>query len=339
MPRIRQVPDAARRLVRSTLSAMRGPARWSEARLAGYIAVGVSAGVVYVLFDVLSESRIGSGTLTGGLAQAHSVVDRAFPVLIGALLGVCAHYLRLRGQLAAAQAAAARADALRTRLHKVERDQAVWVLVAAVLHELNNPLQALGLLLEELAASEGDDAHRRDLVNRAVAQSEKALTHLQALRAMRSLGEPELQGVALDRVITSVARDMGAIAAEDGLFVRTDCPQAVHAKADPAYVRTIVENLVDNSLHALREARSGSVTIRVQREGARAVVRVLDDGPPLDTAARATLFEPLRSTRTQGLGLGLPIARALARAMRGELSLEDAEPKAFRLELPLREAP
>jgi signal transduction histidine kinase len=77
----------------------------------------------------------------------------------------------------------------------------------------------------------------------------------------------------------------------------------------------------------------------VGSEHGRAVVRVCDDGPPLDPEARTTLFEPLRTTKTSGLGLGLPIARALARAMRGDLSLEEAGPKAFRLELPLRSAP
>ena len=54
---------------------------------------------------------------------------------------------------------------------------------------------------------------------------------------------------------------------------------------------------------------------------------------------RAVLFEPLRTTKTQGLGLGLPIARALARSMRGELSFDDATSKVFRLELPLRAEP
>ena len=61
---------------------------------------------------------------------------------------------------------------------------------------------------------------RRELVERARAQSERALAHLQTLRSMRSLGEPEFERIALDRVIASVAGDMGALAAEDGLVVR-----------------------------------------------------------------------------------------------------------------------
>jgi signal transduction histidine kinase len=308
-----------------------------ELRLFAYVALGVAAGVLYVVFDVLSEARLRSGTLTGILADAHDVIDHTSPLLVGGLLGVCAHYLRLRAQLSKAQQAAARAEALRTRLHRVERDQAVWVLAAAVLHELNNPLHALGLLLDELVASEGDPAQRSDLVERARAQTERALKHLQALRSMRSLGEPEFQRIALDRVIAAVAGDMGALAAEDGLTVRADCSRAVQASADPMYVRTIVENLLDNGLHAVRAGGGGCVTIRVDSEDGRAVVRVSDDGPPFDAAARATLFEPLGSTKTQGLGLGLPIARALARAMRGDLVLEEADRKAFRLELPLRE--
>ena len=73
-------------------------------------------------------------------------------------------------------------------------------------------------------------------------------------------------------------------------------------------------------------------------EAGRAVVHVVDDGPALDPSVRATLFDPLRTTKSHGLGLGLPIARALARAMHGELSLDPAAAKSFRLELPLSRA-
>jgi signal transduction histidine kinase len=311
-----------------------------ELRLAAYVALGVVAGATYVLFDVLSESRLEHGTLTGFLASAHGIVDHTFPVVAGALFGVGAHYMRLRKQLADAHDAAARAEALRTRLQKVERDQAVWVLAATVLHELNNPLHALGLVVDELAENEDDEARRRDLLARARRHADRALYHLRALRSMRGLGEPEVQRVALDRIAGAVVHDVGPIAAEDGLEVRLECPESVQASADPGYVRTILENLVDNSMHSLRTGgAAGHITIRVATEDGRAVVRVTDDGPGVDPKIRDALFEPLRSTKTQGLGLGLPIARALARAMRGDLALDEGSVKAFRLELPLRGAP
>src|SRR5579859_4416951 len=192
------------------------PSRSLDSRLLAYVALGLLAGTTYVLFDVLSEAKIQSGTLTGPFARAHAIVDHILPMVVGALLGVCAHYLRVRAELSAAREAVDRAEALRTRLQRVERDQAVWVLAAAVLHELNNPLHALGLLLDELAAA-GDDADRPDLVARARAQADRALAHLKTLRQMRGTGEPQLERIALDRVVGDLAADVGPLAAEDGL--------------------------------------------------------------------------------------------------------------------------
>jgi signal transduction histidine kinase len=216
----------------------------------------------------------------------------------------------------------------------VERDQALWVLAATVLHELNNPLHALGLILEELSLA-GDESTRANLIERARAQSERTLSHLRMLRSLQSTEEPEFQVIALDRVVRTLADDVCALAAEDGLVVEVRSAGPLAANGDPTYIRTIVENLVDNSLQSLRGTGRGAIVIDLAREGSRAVVRVSDDGPPLACIDDDALFAPLRSTKTQGLGLGLPIARALARAMRGDLVLDDAAKKTFRLELPL----
>jgi signal transduction histidine kinase len=307
-----------------------------DLRLALHVALGVLAGAVYVVFDLLSEARIRSGALTGNLAHAHDVVDHVLPIIVGGLLGVGMHYVLLRARLSAAEEAAARAEALRVRLQKTERDQAVWVFAAAVLHELNNPLHALGLLLDELADEKTDERRRADLFARARAQADRARAHLKTLRSIRTSDEPDVQHVALERIVAALADDLGPLAAEDGLVVRADCAQPVHASADPTYVRTILENLLDNSWSSLKDRGSGSITIQLAAENGRAVVRVSDDGPAIEPAARAMLFEPLHTTKVHGLGLGLPIARALARAMRGELSLDEGTGKAFRLELPLR---
>jgi two-component system NtrC family sensor kinase len=313
------------------------PVRAPGPRLVAYVVAGVVLGALYVVFDVISESRIERGTLTGALASGHAVIDRASPILVGALLGVCAHSFRLRAQLSRTERAASRAEALRTRLLKVERDQAVWVLVAAVLHELNNPLHALGLLFDELAAAD-DEPTRADLIDRARAQADRALSHLKILRSKQRIGEPQVQRVCLDRLVGALAEDVGSLASQDSVRVRLECERPVDANADPAYVRAIVETLLDNSLHSLRTSGGGSIGILVGVERGHAILRVKDDGPALDPAIRETLFEPLRTTKTQGLGLGLPIARALARSMRGDLVLDDGDAKTFCLELPLGDA-
>lgn len=302
--------------------------------LASYVLLGVLAGAMYVGFDLISEAKLRAGTLTGLLASTHYLFDHLIPILAGGLTGQAIYQLRLRVRLAAAEEAASRADALRARLLKVERDQAVWVLAAAVLHELNNPLHALGLLLDEYQACAEDSVQRAELVERAHGQVRRALAHLETLRSMQGSGEPEAQPIALDQLLGSLAADVSALG-ETAVLVRAECPNPVTIDGDPGYLRAILENLLDNSLHSLRDAQGGVVTMTLSTEAGRAIVHVVDDGAALDPGVRSTLFDPLRTTKSHGLGLGLPIARALARAMHGDLTLDSGTTKSFRLELPL----
>jgi signal transduction histidine kinase len=317
----------------AVIQTLHSVARPRDPRLFVYAAVGLFAGVLYVAFDSAAEARLATGTLIGHFAQLHRLIDRSFPILAGGLLGLCLYQLRLSARLAAAEEAASRAEALRVRLQKVERDQAVWVVVAAVLHELNNPLHALGLLLDELS-SEAEPSRQTELAARARAQARRALGRLEALRALKSLGEPEAERISLDRTVATLAEEMTALAGPDGVRLHVESAGPLEISADPTYLRTILENLLDNSRQALT-GHGGAVTIELATEAGRAVVRVSDDGAPIDPQIQSTLFDPLRTTKTHGLGLGLPIARALARAMRGELTLDARGRKVFRLELPL----
>ena len=208
------------------------------------------------------------------------------------------------------------------------------MLAATVLHELNNPLHALGLLLDEYGC-EPSEGRRAELVERVRAHADRVRQHLAVLRSLRGRTEPNLQPIGLAEIVRSLVADVNEIAREDGIDVRAECDAAIEARADATYVRTILENLVDNSLSALRGAKGGTISVRLRSEQDRAIVSISDNGIPIDDEARDHLFEPLRSTKAQGLGLGLPIARALARAMGGDLTLEAAQGKVFRLELPM----
>ena len=298
-------------------------------RLWMYLAVGVAIGGAYAVVDTLLDARILRGPLLGMLAPAHALVDHVLPVLTGALLGAVVFALGQRGRLAASERK--RAEALRVRLEKVERDQAVWVLAATVLHEVKNPLHSLGLLLDELAANPSRPA---ELVERAQAQIARISEELQLLRSLQTQSQAHRSKVPLDELAATLADDLGPT----GIQLDVEAESPVLATADASHVRLILENLVENAVQAARVlGTQGRTSIAVRREGRQAVVLVHDNGAGPSPAVVARLFDPLHSTKPAGLGLGLAVSRALARAMDGDLlydgHLDDRT--TFKLVLPL----
>jgi signal transduction histidine kinase len=100
-------------------------------------------------------------------------------------------------------------------------------------------------------------------------------------------------------------------------------------RARPAAVRQIVLNLVHNALDAVRGVPSASVTLGAGADASGVWLRVYDLGPGVDPAVRDHIFEAWFTTKGQeGTGLGLYLARSLARADGGDLELEDRGPGA-----------
>ena len=296
------------------------PTNLPQRRVRAYVAMGIALGLAYVAADTVLDRASQRGPVLAILAFTHHVIDKVVPIVAGALAGIAVHYVQLRSSLAREEAR--RAEELQRRLQKVERDQAVWVVAAATLHEVKNPLHTIGLLLDEIAVLATDAREARDtLLEKARAQIERADASLASLRALAQSARPERGVVLLDEIASAVARDVIGIAARDHIHV-TVRGVAAKGSGDPAFVRVILENLITNSLDGLRlRGDDGKVDIEVTTTDTEAFVRVHDDGPGIDPELQAEMFEPLASSKPRGLGLGLAIARALARTMRGDLAL------------------
>ena len=295
--------------------------RHGKGTLVAYVSVGLALGLAYAFANTSIDALAREGQLPTTLSALHALVDRVIPVVAGGLLGVALHYGRLRLELARAEAR--RADEVTTRLLKVERDQAVWVVVASTLHEVKNPLHSLGLLLDELGATATPGDVTAATLARAGAQMERIKESLASLRALAEGARPAIGAVSLEQIVGDLARDVSPIAERDGIVLEVDSAPRVRASGDPNFVRIILENLVGNSLDVLRaRGGAGRVGITVTQGDGEALVRIRDDGPGIDVAVGESLFEPLATTNARGLGLGLSIARALARAMRGEVVYE-----------------
>jgi len=277
------------------------------------------------MLDYTLDTMLGAGTLRGSLATFHSVVLFILPCVTGAVLGLMLHSRRVRASAAAE---------LRERLERIEREQVVWMLAASVLHDVNNPLHAMGLLLDEALGERADP-----LLLRVREHVDRIGQHLGRLRELPRSGLPGHGAVRIDDLVRGVIEARSARIAE--LHIATRLRLAAHsAWADSDYVRIVLENLVDNAIRALRTSHDPRMlALAVGRKAGRVRVEVRDNGPGL-ALDRPQVFEPLRSGFDGGLGLGLSIARALAHTMQGDVTLVSSRPgdTVFALELPEAEA-
>jgi signal transduction histidine kinase len=192
---------------------------------------------------------------------------------------------------------------------------------AGLAHQLRTPLATIKgtsqLLLEERGEARGEE-HGRTALGRIVEQSERME---RLLRDLLDYARPT--GAEPGTVpLVEMAPELEAL--DPRVHVRFEGDPAV--EADPEHLRQILANLVENALAAAGDPVQ--VTARIDRsprvpgsaQGALEIA-VADRGPgPGDDPER--LFEPYVTERADGTGLGLPIARALARANGGEVTLE-----------------
>ena len=132
------------------------------------------------------------------------------------------------------------------------------------------------------------------------------------------------QDFYFDELLADVARDARVVAQASGLTIEASCPSDVQFRGDEALLRQMLLNLVENAIR--HTSRDGAVTLVATLESQRLVVRVRDTGTGIPEPDRERIFDRFvrvdPSGRDRGLGLGLAIARRIARAHRGDLLLE-----------------
>jgi len=302
-----------------------------------YVACGLLLGLAYAFLNTQTDEWAGGAGAQPFLAF-HAFVDRVIPLVAGGLLGLAFHWIHLRSRLVREETL--RADELRSRLRHVERDQAVWVVAASTLHELKNPLHAMGLLVDELGdiAVSGDPVAIAQQVGRVRLMMDRALVPLDALRELTRQGPQRRRLRPIGATAEDVVAALRPLATEAGVELRLEGDLDAALDVDSELVRIILDNLVANALEGDDARRAHRVVVRISQTDERVVLQVSDDGPGLPEARRKSVFEPLQTAKKSGLGLGLPIARALARSLGGELIATTIPGFAtsFELALPIR---
>jgi len=211
------------------------------------------------------------------------------------------------------------------RAREAERER----FVSTVAHELRTPLTGLsGYLDLILDGRVGDAAVEREFLERGrtIVGSMAGLVGdlLELSRIESGSLQLETSAFSIAEVMSTVASGLLPIALDRGVDLRSDPPPRLHAATgDRRRVEQILTNLAANALKFGSDG--GRVELAGRSEGAVAIIAVRDDGAGIEPDDRSRIFERFyRLTdheRVTGTGLGLPIARELARAMGGDLDV------------------
>jgi signal transduction histidine kinase len=214
------------------------------------------------------------------------------------------------------------ADALDRMRAAVEvRERQLRAMVGGVAHEIRNPLGGLTLYAEMLSREVGLSEKQRQWAQRILGEAMRLERVVKDFLEYARPERPRLQAVDLGALAAETAQN--AALGLDWHGELTLAPGAGNAECDPDHVRQILLNLLRNAMQAA--GPTGHVRVSGElREGAWEL-QVEDSGPGVSAAERERIFEPFYSSKADGAGLGLSIARRLCDL--GEIGLGlDASP-------------
>ncbi len=287
--------------------------------------LGALAGVAAIAVDTVLFLALGVEADLGG--------RNAFPLMMTVFgagfiaLGWALGALAVRRERARHDAAtiAAQLEALeehQQRLVQAEKLAAVGRLAASVAHEVRNPLGVIkssaGLAAEAIPA---DDPGARKALSFVVEECDRLdamITGLLAFARPASLQVADVDVVALLDRAAHLAADE---AERRGLSFQRVPGEPGQLRGDPDLLCQVIFGLVVNAADAVGD--SGHIALRAVPTGSALVVEVADDGPGVPLEARAHLFEPFFSTKSEGTGLGLATAARVVQAHGGALELVD----------------
>jgi len=211
-------------------------------------------------------------------------------------------------------------------LAHVARVAAMGELASIIAHEIDQPLTAVvsnvEAVLRMLDAEEPDlpEAGKwlEEAIDSAMRISEIVKRERRLLR--KSDGEPGL--VDLNEAVREIALFVRAEARQLGAKVALELVPGLPAvPGNFVQLQQVALNLARNGLQAMKgqPAASRELTIRTTAGIEEVTVSVSDGGPPVPDSLLERMFEPFYTTKSEGLGMGLPISKSIVEAHRGRI--------------------
>ena len=213
----------------------------------------------------------------------------------------------------------------------LNRTATAGVMSASIAHELNQPLGAILLNTETVDLLLQQDEVDRKQIEEIIAEirrdDQRAASIIKGLAGfLKKKGDIELQLIDLNDALKGALKILEPVATRRGISLNTElAAAALPVRVDPVHLQQVVLNLAINAMDAMHDARGArGIAIQTSRSTAsEATVLVSDDGPGIPADKLSSIFETFYTTKTQGSGLGLSIARTIVELYGGKIRAEN----------------
>jgi C4-dicarboxylate-specific signal transduction histidine kinase len=220
----------------------------------------------------------------------------------------------------------------RSELARVVRITTVGELTASIAHEINRPLAAVvtnsDACIAWLALESPNFPEAQAAAERAAAGATRASGVISRIRSLIKNAPTERIPVQLNDVISEIVDLTAHQASNSGVSMSTELqPNLPTVLGDKIQFQQVILNLITNGIEATSgvNGRPRKLIIRSQTLGADEVqISVSDSGVGVAPELMPRLFEPFFTTRSQGIGMGLPISQSIIEAHGGRLWAESS---------------
>lgn len=206
-------------------------------------------------------------------------------------------------------------------LRRAEERATPGMLALELMHEIRNPLEAVGNLTY-LALEEADDAEAVRSYLRRIEEQLATLNHIasQTLGFARTTNSP--QQIPLATLAEAALRIHQSKMKAKQIHVVKDFPQELMAHVHTTEMLQVMSNLIVNSLDAL--PRDGTLWMRLRKRNREIHIVVADNGHGIPEQDLDRIFEPFFTTKKAGNGLGLALSKKIVEHNQGKISLRSS---------------
>ena len=211
------------------------------------------------------------------------------------------------------------------RLAKSEREQAWREMAKQVAHEIKNPLTPMRLTVQNFERK--FNAKDENIKVKLAEYSKTLIQQIDVMSAIASaFSDFAIMPIQKKEKIEIISVVKLALEIFNDTSVRYRTEEAeLHAFLDKTQLIRVVTNLVKNALHATENEEVPLVNVDVFSEGDTVKIVVSDNGKGVSSDVKDLIFEPKFTTKSSGMGLGLPMIKNIIEAYEGEIYFTSTE--------------